>query len=805
MNFTQLKQQALERHPELLLEEIISHRLRKKIKVTFLILAVLLLAGYLLVTTTSSNIGVVTDNRLLGMACLMIAGWLVFLALDAFYYSHYYAGALGDKNGTIISYELARVVVNTPEDDITLGLLRTDFGRHLGWRLGLPQAAEEFSSQRKKPLTAADFVPAREGMNLLDHLSELYRQDSEWSKWLTANEVKEEDLLGAARWQLRALKTARMNERWWSRTALRRLGSVGRDWSYGRAYELEKYAHFLDMVSGSGGGDFYHQKELEQLINILTREREPHAILVGPEGSGKTDVVYELAGRINADETEPGLRDKRVAILRTDILIPQMENKTALENELQLILQQSAWAGNLILVLPDLPEAAASAAYLGCDLPALLSNYLPSSRFSVIAFSDPDGFHNNLENNREITNHLEKIQVSEGGKRGIMNLLENQALAWEKTHPVVISYPALVAVAEAAERYFTDSGLRDKAFDLLSEAVSAAENAGRTLITSEEVNSLVEAKTGIVTGRVSSKEREKLQNLEEIMHRRVVGQDEAIRAVSRAVRSARAGINVGNRPLGSFLFLGPTGVGKTETAKALAEVFFDDRDRIMRLDMSEFNSSSAMAQLLGSFEEGKPGVLANMVRDNPYGVLLLDEFEKAHSEVPDLFLQILDEGVFSDAGGHRVNARNIIFIATSNAQSNKIWEVVERGEDPNQHRDEMINALIDSGELKPELINRFDGVIMFHPLQEQQVRAIAEKKLQDLKQRVKNKGIELKINQALVDYVATKGRDEKFGARPINRVISEDIESRIAEEMISGQAKAGSEIEFTQEQLQAGD
>lgn len=292
-------------------------------------------------------------------------------------------------------------------------------------------------------------------------------------------------------------------------------------------------------------------------------------------------------------------------------------------------------------------------------------------------------------------------------------------------------------------------------------------------------------------------------HLEDVLHKRIVGQDEAISAISSAVRRARSGIANPSRPLGSFLFLGPTGVGKTETTKALAEVFFGRDANIMRLDMSEYSSSDATSKLIGSLESKQEGVLSSLLREHQYGVLLLDEFEKTTQEVMNLFLQILDEGFFSDMSGKKVNARNLIIIATSNAGSDLIWEAVKAGNDLSQSKEAIIDSIVKAGIFKPELLNRFDGVIVFHPLTDVDLKKVAELMLQRLHDRLAERGINLAVDDTLINFVVRYGTDPKFGARPMNRAIQEKVEQVVAEKIIRGDIPTGSPIHVNENDLAA--
>ncbi len=358
-----------------------------------------------------------------------------------------------------------------------------------------------------------------------------------------------------------------------------------------------------------------------------------------------------------------------------------------------------------------------------------------------------------------------------------------------------------MAIISGAERYFVGGVMPDKALDLLSEIIPVAHKKNINYITKEDVVALIETKTGIPTGEIEAPEREKLINLEKVLHERIVGQNEAVSAISNAMRRARSGISNPNRPLGSFLFMGPTGVGKTETSKALAQVFFGSEENMLRLDMSEYNTKEGLERLIGSFDNGTPGVLVSMLREKPYGVLLLDEFEKTSKDVLDLFLQILDEGIFSDMVGNKVNARNLIIIATSNAASDIIWELMRAGKNLIDNKNNIINQIVSRGIFKPELLNRFDGTILFHPLDDVSLKQIAQLMVKKLQNRLREKGIQLVINDELLNFLVKEGSDPEFGARPLNRAIQEKVEKIIADKIISGEIKAGSSVTLTEKDL----
>ena len=517
-------------------------------------------------------------------------------------------------------------------------------------------------------------------------------------------------------------------------------------------------------------------------------------LLVGEEGVPRLAPLVRLARRIEAGTILPPLEHKHVFIFDGVPFVAAMQEKIRLETEIVKLLTEAVKAGNIIFVFADFDRFFTGAKALGSDLLAILDPFLISPNIQIVAISELGAFRQLFEPNPKIRERFERVLIEGAGVQGSIPIVEEEALRAERKNGILFTYPALRAVAESAERYFFEGIMPDKAIDLLLELVPKVKTIGKRTVTRADVLDLISKKTGINVSQATGEERAKLLKLEETLHDRVVGQDEAVKAISGALRRARSGISSPNRPMGSFLFVGPTGVGKTETTKALAQVFFGDESAITRLDMSEYASDDALPRLIGTFEGGKPGILASLLRERQYGVLLLDEFEKTNKEVHDLFLQILDEGFFTDVSGKRVNARNLIIIATSNAGSDLIWKLGQEGKPLD--KDVVLTEIINRAIFKPELLNRFDGIILFRPLTPEHLRIIAKFMLQKLGKRLQEKGIELVITDPLLDYLVSVGQDPKFGARPMNRAIQEKVEQVIAEKMLRGEVSAGSRVEL---------
>lgn len=781
MDYEELKKRLAPWKPVYVLEQTLSRRVRGVVKIVLFVLSIIALVA-----------------TLVDLFFILFSLWLAFFLLDCFYYSYYFKHS---KEAGRFTFELALVVLGSPDDDIIYGFMSSNLGKKILWRCGIDQESQkDFLLNRKFRLSGDKFKLPGGRSAFRAYLGGLIASDAEFKNFILTHHVIEEEFLGAAIWTASVMLDVSRSKRWWGRDNLLRINPIGRNWSYGKSYSLMKYARPL-IVSDSIIDEGYHLEEAKLLEIVLSRTREANALLVGDDGVGKMEVLEELHKLMEKDEVPLMLRGKQIWVFEISVLSAAVGNAQIFERELVKVLKESERAGNIIFVIPNMSAFLEAGNIYGVSVLAMLSPFFSSSRMQIVGISSTEEYQRLLEPLGDIKQHFEKVTVQPVDEDMLVKILEAEVIRLENQIGIVISYPAISEVLASSKKYFVDRPLADAATDLLIESATKASKEGKSIVDKEDVLFVVKSKTGIPTGFVKEVEKDKLLNLETLLKARIVGQDDAVRAISDAIRRARSGIGNPLRPAGSFLFLGPTGVGKTETAKALGEVFFGETSKLIRLDMSEYNAPDSLNRLIGSFESSTPGTLVTLLREHPYGVLLLDEFEKTDSKVLDLFMQIIDEGIFSDMRGEKVSARNVIIVATSNAAGDIIFEYVRTGKDLSATRETIINEIIAKGIFRPELLNRFDGIVLFHPLDEGSLREVSKRLLDHLVQRLKSKGITLKISDSLISFLTKKGMDPKFGARPLNRAIQETVEQIIAKKMIAGEISSGSEIELTENDL----
>lgn len=569
------------------------------------------------------------------------------------------------------------------------------------------------------------------------------------------------------------------SHRFWDEANLFAIPPLGRSWVFGYTVNLDRVGREL-MAPGkpSHPGLVEYGREVKQIETILSRTREANALIVGEPGVGREAALEIFSRELAAGRLANVISHKRLVELLPDAV--------AGVADFGHILAEAAYAGNVILILPALENYVKYA--------EVLVPQLGSPALQIIAFTSYEALHETLERYREILTRFEKVEVKEPDLAMTAHILLDALEGLERRTGAMCPYPALKAIVERSDRYIQDAPFPKKALDLLDRVLTAAAERGETLVTLALVDAVVSEKTEIPVGKPEAEEKELLLNLEARLHERLVNQEEAVRQIADALRRARADIRAADRPVGTFLFLGPTGVGKTETAKALARLYYGRESAMVRLDMSEFQEVAAISRFIGDIATNTPGVLTTAIRENPASLVLLDEIEKAHPNILNLFLQVLDDARLTDAWGRTVKFTSCFIICTSNAGSEFIRQKAAAGSDSAILRTELIDTLQREGVFRPEFLNRFDGIVVFRTLNEAELQQIALLLLGDLAGRLKEKHITFLPTPELAQEVVRKGYHPEFGARPMRRVIQDAIEAALAKKILSGALASGATI-----------
>ena len=631
-----------------------------------------------------------------------------------------------------------------------------------------------------------------------DVLTALAKHNAVFKKILIDSKLKVQDIENLTWWLESLEKRIAERKKWWEYQNLMKKGTLAKEWTAGYTITLDKYStDWTEIGKKQGFPEIIgHQGEIEQVERILGRREYNNVLLVGEPGVGRKGIIQGLVRKAVLGQSLPDVNYKRVIVLDMPGLLAETTDPETLEAILDKIFQEAIGAGNVILVINEFHNFIAVKPGPGkIDISGVISSYLHLPQFQIVAVTSFAGLHKNIEQNPSILNLFEKVEVSEISEREVMMILENLTLALEQKYKLFVSYPALREIVSLAGRFLPSLPFPKKALDLLDEVMIYVKKSTKDkIVLSQHIAKIITEKTQVPVGEIEVKEKEILLNLEKLIHQRIINQAEAVKEVSTALRRARAEVTVRKGPMGTFLFLGPTGVGKTETSKALAQIYFSSETRMIRLDMSEFQAVADIPRMIGG--AGEEGLLTTPVRESPFSLILLDEIEKAHPNILNLFLQVLDEGFLTDGLGRKVDFKNSIIIATSNAGYQIILQALKEKTEWSGVKQKLLDYVFEKAIFRPEFINRFDAVVVFSPLSKENLLDISELMLQSLKKNLKEKGIELKITLPLKEKIVELGYDHTFGARQMRRVIQDKVENVLASALLSGQLKRGNKVEI---------
>ena len=630
---------------------------------------------------------------------------------------------------------------------------------------------------------------------------------------------------------------------------------------------LDKYSRDITMEARHGNLDpvVGREKEIQRVMQILSRRMKNNPCLVGEPGVGKTAVVEGIAYMISRGNVPDTVKGKRLLSLDISGMLAGSKYRGEFEDRIKKVIQEVMMSGDVILFVDELHTLVGAGDAEGAiDASNILKPSLSRGEIQMIGATTIAEYRKYIEKDAALERRFQPVNVEEPTRDEAVDILKGLRSCYEQHHGVEISDEAVEAAVDLSVRYITDRFLPDKAIDLMDEACSRrrlgfsaqgivqdrsvaelatldsdletalisgnieeaanirhrqeelakktarSQLAGRhsIIVGENDIADVVSVWTKIPVSKLTEKESKRLEKLETELHKRVVGQEEAVSAVAKAIKRSRVGLKDPRRPIGTFLFLGPTGVGKTELSKALADVVFGSEDALIRVDMSEYMEKHSVSKLIGSppgyvgFEEG--GQLSEKVRTNPYSVILFDEIEKAHSDVFNILLQVLDDGHITDSQGRKVDFKNTIIIMTSNTGAQRIIDPKQLGfvtvqDDSKEHEDMKKNVMDElKRTFKPEFLNRIDDTIVFHALSEKNVRDIAGLMLKELKNRVQAQmDIELKFTDNMKKYIFEKGYDKKYGARPLRRAIQTYVEDELAEAILAGGVPKGEVVTVT--------
>lgn len=597
---------------------------------------------------------------------------------------------------------------------------------------------------------------------------------------LTKQNINEEEVIETLGWLERRLK--------YEHQPKPSYGGIGRDWATGFTPTLNRYSQNIsqDIERGRGHYHFLSQSDATDSILYSLSQSSGGVAIVGESGSGKTSLVFSIAQRLLKGEHQQLSYYQIVSLNASAIL---SSDKSQLEKLMLTIFSEAVRAKNIILFLDDAKLFFGEG--LGAfDMSQILQPILSNGNLKIVASFTPGDYQKLKTTNESLANGFTAINLSEPPEDDTKKILEDSALTLEQKTGVMVSFEAVREAYRLSALYMQDRAYPGKAISLLDQAVPYAE---QKIMTGLSVQKAIEKSKGVRVSQAEGAEVDVLLNLEDKIHQRMINQSRAVDVVSSALRRGRAGVNDQQRPIGSFLFLGPTGVGKTELARSLASVYFGDEKQMVRLDMSEYQQAGDVDRILSDGTSEKSSLILS-VREQPFSVVLLDEIEKAHPNILNLLLQLLDEGHLTDSRGKQVSFSNTIIITTSNAGSADISKHVAEGNNLDDFERPLIDKLIGDGQFRAELINRFDEVVLFRPLTKEESKQVASLILAGINKTLSNQNISVQLTDQAFEKIVTAGYDPQFGARPMRRVMQKAVQDEVATKILQKQAGPGSTI-----------
>lgn len=709
-----------------------------------------------------------------------------------------------DKNRSIdarLDAEMLALLSPQPSPkEIALALMKVNGGLFFEVRFGIggsflkevsSENSDDTTSIFEEALKIADSLDGKVSPGVL--IVAMVRQVPMRETLLGHLQLSDEDLMRGVKWyhyisNLIATKSSKPKQP----------GGIGRDWSFGWIPNLSRFGVNIAQSGSMARGEI-RTDTLSQLISSI--DAGGTIALVGRDGVGKTELVYELAEKLMSPSAAvpKSLWYQQVFMLDASRLLAAAGQRGGLEALVSNLLGE-AFAAKNIIVCFDNAELFFEEGVGAVDLTSLLLPVIEARRLRIIMTMDEQRFLRISKRTPALTSAMARIVVQPTDESDTLKVLEDHLPMIEHRRKVTFMYQALKEAYRLSQRYVYDVAMPGQAITLLEQAAEYPEEGG--LVSARSVNTAIEKTTGVKTANASDKdERETLLNLESLIHKRMIGQERAVSVVSNALRRARSGVRNQNRPVGTFLFLGPTGVGKTELAKSLAAVYFGGENNIIRLDMNEFVSSDDVARLIADGADD-PSSLTAQVMKQPFSVVLLDELEKAHSSVLTTLLQLLDEGILRDVRNREVSFRDTVVIATSNAGADRIQEYIQRGYSLQQFEEQFVNELISSHIFHPEFLNRFDEMVVFAPLQKNELLQVVDLILADVNKNLASQKITISVTQDGKELLVERGYDPRLGARPMRRMVQRTVENMVATLLLERGSMPGATIEITKEHLE---